>query len=607
MLSTYLGYRFYAADFAKSLQRVAAEPTSAHDQAYYQANIGKVTSVDGFVKNYRLYSYALKAFGLEDKMNAPAFMKKVLESDLTNSKSFANSLNDTRFKAFAAAFSFTTKGTVADTRTVQAADQEDDTVGLYTAKAGVGSLTAASDTAYYEKNIGNVKSIDDLLNDARLYSYVTTAYGINGATASRASLTAVLESDASDSNSVAARAGNDGSGIDGLHLDVQSLNGRTATEDRYSEATGALGTDPETLYYNKAVQTVTSVDQFVGDSRLVAYVTKAYGLTADQASPDTMRKILTSDLGNPMSVANQLGPTVQVFAKSFAFQTPASANPFLALAADFNFASTGAVTSRRAAQSAAHQTAIEALYTAQAGTASSAKAAAGVETSYYKAAIGHIGSLDQLLSDNRLTGYVTKAYGLDPAKTSTTVLRKILTSDLANPKSTANALGSSARNLAAAFNFNKDGSIARPAAVEVQSAKDALIMGDTYLRQTMEDEAGTQNEGVQLALYFQRKAPSITSPYAILADKALLKVFQTAFGLSASGSQSDIDAQARQITKAFPLANFKDPKKVEGLITRFAAFYDQANASSQPATSALLLGTGDSGSGSTSGTLSLFA
>ncbi len=57
----------------------------------------------------------------------------------------------------------------------------------------------------------------------------------------------------------------------------------------------------------------------------------------------------------------------------------------------------------------------------------------------------------------------------------------------------------------------------------------------------MEESAGEQNEGVELALYFARKAPSITSAYGILADKNLLKVVQTALGLSEYTSYQDID------------------------------------------------------------------
>ena len=84
----------------------AAEPGVKSASAYYQANIGKVTSIQDFVGNYRLLSYALDAYGLGDQINAKALIAKVLEGGVTNPKSLANTLSDSRWKAFAAAFDF---------------------------------------------------------------------------------------------------------------------------------------------------------------------------------------------------------------------------------------------------------------------------------------------------------------------------------------------------------------------------------------------------------------------------------------------------------------------------------------------------------------------
>src|ERR1700752_2374878 len=38
--------------------------------------------------------------------------------------------------------------------------------------------TVATATKYYQANIGNVKSVDDLMNNPRLYNYVMTAFGL---------------------------------------------------------------------------------------------------------------------------------------------------------------------------------------------------------------------------------------------------------------------------------------------------------------------------------------------------------------------------------------------------------------------------------------------
>ena len=140
----------------------------ARNAAYYKENIGKVKTVDDFLKNDRLYQYAMKAYGLEDMVYAKAFMKKVLESDLSDANSFANKLTDKRYRDFAAAFSF--KST--DAAVAQSSNQTDEMIGLYTATVNRQADAIDEDTAYYNAVIGSVKNVDELLNNDRLRTYV---------------------------------------------------------------------------------------------------------------------------------------------------------------------------------------------------------------------------------------------------------------------------------------------------------------------------------------------------------------------------------------------------------------------------------------------------
>jgi len=88
-----------ACSISKAQATTAKDPSVKLAGAYYAANIGKVTSIDQFVGNFRLLSYALNAYGLSDQINAKALIKQVLEGGLANPKSLANTLP--RWKAFA--------------------------------------------------------------------------------------------------------------------------------------------------------------------------------------------------------------------------------------------------------------------------------------------------------------------------------------------------------------------------------------------------------------------------------------------------------------------------------------------------------------------------
>jgi hypothetical protein len=115
----------------------------------------------------------------------------------------------------------------------------------------------------------------------------------------------------------------------------------------------------------------------------------------------------------------------------------------------------------------------------------------------------------------------------------------------------------------------------------------------------METEAGNQSTGVQLALYFLKNAPNITSAFQILGDKALLQFTQTALGLSTSMSNADIDTQAAMITKKLNLADLQDPTKLNKLIARFSALYDinNSDASQTSPVVQILQGSSNSSSG----------
>src|ERR1700730_17633679 len=145
MTSTYLSLQLYTQNLPRSLSITASRADVARDTQYYQDNIGKITSVDQFLNDKRLFSIAMKANGLGDMTFAPAFMRKVLESNLSDPKSFANKLADTRYVAFAKQFNFTTTGSVrANLTSAQDDIQLNDTTELYSehrTKQGIAAAT----------------------------------------------------------------------------------------------------------------------------------------------------------------------------------------------------------------------------------------------------------------------------------------------------------------------------------------------------------------------------------------------------------------------------------------------------------------------------------
>jgi hypothetical protein len=197
------------------------------------------------------------------------------------------------------------------------------------------------------------------------------------------------------------------------------------------------------------------------------------------------------------------------------------------------------------------------------------------ESDYFLANIGNVKSIDDFLKNYRLYSYAMTAYGLSDMTYAKAFMRKVLTEGISDSNSFANKLSDPRyRQFAAAFNFAALGANA----TQTQAATTGTAT--QYVQQVMEQDAGDQNEGVRLALYFTRKASSITNPFQILADKALTQVAQTALGLSPTISSADIDAQAKMLSKMITFSDFQDPAKVTRFVQRFAAMWDASQTTS---------------------------
>lgn len=750
MLSTYTSYNLISRDMLKSLDRTANETTTAREAAYYKENIGKVSTAEEFLDDYRLYAYAMKAHGLEEMTYAKAFMQKVLESDLTDANSFVNRLTDTRYRDFATAFSFSAASASAQTEV-----QLDEIIGLYSATAANAGAAINEETRYYNIVIDTVTDVDQLLNNERLRSYMFTAFGIDPATYSRQAIRGVLTSDLNDPASyfntqfgarataaeAAIEAANDE--LDGLEVNdankariaelkavITAQNAIISNVDKYRLLAEAYNFNPDgtatagtvqdasqkaasnqlyTLsnprvttaaalihkdYFESRISSVTTAQEIADDPRLVAYLKVAFDLDKLAVGSLTIRNIITSDPdpNNPTSYINLFGGTdkakYQALRAAFNFQedgTLASGTPaqtaaqtattasgymvhyndkddeadataiknfksqigavktvqdfvgeaslynfalkafgldpakvsaltiknvlksdlndprsyvyqlddprYVELAKAFNFGSDGNITAPKLAQSESEILVMSRAYVTRKsrfGTEDDKKLAEE-EAKYYSIQMQKIDSVKEFLADPRLVAFVLEANGIDPASVDAEFMQKIFTSDLEDPKSFANQQADrDYRKMVASFNFNAEGLVERPDDAQIQSRRGIYETLDSYVRQKLEEEAGADNAGVRLALYFERKAETVSSAYDLLADDALFEVFKVLHQLPDEIASADIDAQADMINRYLELEDLQDPEKVSKMIVKFSVLYDLDNqATTDPALSVL--------------------
>jgi hypothetical protein len=209
-------------------------------------------------------------------------------------------------------------------------------------------------------------------------------------------------------------------------------------------------------------------------------------------------------------------------------------------------------------------------------------------TAYYQANIGKVTTINQFVGNYRLLSYALQAYGLGDQINNTALIKKVLEQGTSSSKALANTLpNANWKAFANAFNFSASGSSAPSSSASVSTTT-----GD-YVEQQLEAQQGQSDPGVQLALYFARVAPTVTSSYGVLADQNLLEVVQTIFGLAPTASASQIDAEAKQVAKLVPVADLQDPTKLKRLVERFTAAYDIKYGPASGSTSSLTVVSGN--------------
>ncbi|SCW89038.1 Protein of unknown function [Rhizobium mongolense subsp. loessense] len=711
MVSTYVSYLSIARNLSTSLSNVAAKATVSRDSTYYKENIGKVASVEEFMSDYKLYSYAMKAYGLEDMTYAKAFMKKVLESDLSDSSSFANSLSDSRYVEFAAAFKFS-----GETAAAQSDAQSSTLLDAYEASFDAEIDAIAEEAEYYQDTINEVTSVDDLLSSPRLRNFVLNAFGLNTDYTSDSFLTSVLTSDPDDPDSYVNQL------ADSVYVDLAkafnfnsdgSVNGDLQSEEQIALVTSAYTISESTFassstsdayssYFAAEIGNITSVDQLMEDDKLVGYLRTAYGLSDDDPDNYISAALKSGSVAEAIGLSNlheafnfdedgnladgataqtsdQTDATAASFAENYAIEIantdvedavenystriadvtsiddflesntddddsdnddlpelwemalrsygidPTSVSKtelrkvlksdptdpksylnslrddrFEALRDAFNFDSDGNVTVPLQAMSGSviddyaayhKQNKIQYLDGMEQSDASDA---ADTEINYCREQMANIKSVSEFLDDDRLVSFVLEAKGIDPDDVTSSELSKMFASDLDDEKSYVNTLSDSRfAELVAAFNFDHEGNISADPTGTIQQRGDVLETINAYVRQTLESDQGDSNTGVRLALYFERKAPEISSAYDMLGDSALFEFFTTTFNLSTYVSNMDVDKQAEMIESFIDLEDLSDPDKVANLIKRFTAMYDVSNGAANTS-SALSILTGSS-------------
>lgn len=103
-LSGYAGWRAFLRSADRQQDAFGNQADIKRDIAYFREKIRTGPGAAEIVADRRLLRVALGAFGLADEIDKRAIIRKVLEEGVLDPRSFANRLNDPKWKAFAGYF-----------------------------------------------------------------------------------------------------------------------------------------------------------------------------------------------------------------------------------------------------------------------------------------------------------------------------------------------------------------------------------------------------------------------------------------------------------------------------------------------------------------------
>lgn len=436
-----------------------------------------------------------------------------------------------------------------------------------TLKMTASDPVVARETEYYLSRISEITTVDEFVDDTRVFNYAMKAFGLEEMSYAKAFMRKVLTEGIDDSNSFANklvdkryRAFAEAFNFQKLGAATTQIVAQETTADYYTRR--MLEEDStESDYYLADIGSITTIDEFLSNTRVYSYAMKAFGLEDMIEDTDFMRAVLTEGVYDPNAFANQLADTrFKTFAQVFNFESNGEA------ATSFSAAQQGTVDK----------------YMLTMGSKQEA------ETDYYLSTISEIKSIDEFMDDPEVFNYALKAFFLEDFADDKEFIRAILEDGLDSVGGIIQQLETldqkSLASFAGAFNFREHGAEATTYSLTQEGTV------KRYMRETLEINAGESNQGVRLALYFERKAPSITSAYTILADKALTKFAQVALGIPASASSQDIDKQAALIEKKLDLADLQDPEKLDKLVRRFTMLWELENPTQSAPVPNVLIG-----------------
>ncbi|HEX2116223.1 MAG TPA: DUF1217 domain-containing protein [Alphaproteobacteria bacterium] len=165
--------RLVRSDSQKLIAKFQERPAVEKEIQYFRDKAPKLKSMDDLFKDQRLLRFIASAYSLDDEVQYPARLRKVLESKITDPASLANRMVDPRYKEMAGELMLGDLGVIV----FSTSSTIDKVVNRYIQNEYEKDLgktnPALREASYFLRKIGSIKDSLSILGDGVLRSVVT--------------------------------------------------------------------------------------------------------------------------------------------------------------------------------------------------------------------------------------------------------------------------------------------------------------------------------------------------------------------------------------------------------------------------------------------------
>ncbi len=548
---------------------------------YFKENIGKISSAEEFVSDTRILRFALSSYGLEEELFKTAYIKRVLESDLTDAQSPANRISDPRWQNFAQAFIKSTPEVPGPLQEGFASKQiaKSYAVELSRYKNDDQIDTLNDDSEKFRALMKPIKSTDDLLKpeNKKAFDFIKQTFNLQGDTSSNAEIATYLNAtnfSASppegwqearkalsffDDIAAATAVGSSVSKDTKPNSDKVIENViKIRYEQELKNASGLTDYKKTGDDFRNVLRNLTSVDDIdilLNDKATMRFLKQSFNLAKDTTDTATIKTYLTAETDENIPTAWKQVRELLNF-HEITDEAPYSPPTYGALS------TVVAKHKEREIRVGSNIDRFDRLKK---------------EADYFKINIDLTASNDTLVNNSKLLRFALKGFGIDTTTVDSAKILKVLNNNYDFDPDLAS--DTKLREFQKAYSFTVSKNTLRTNDDDLGKKTE-----DAFIKNTFITAVGNSDEDLRLALYFEDRISQIATKeknnkvgwLRIIGEPPLANAFQRVFGLPSSITNLDVDAQkqvyanrASSVLGSSDLSKFSDKDYRDKFINLF--------------------------------------